>query len=374
MAFLRKRGIRFIAFPAALLICSGTYLLWMRPVLRTRPWRLESRIESDLASAATGSRAYAQKRDRQDLAAEFSRAKDCLDRVDRKWPLLRDYAACTPELMQAWTDAGFYKLKAEQERQNEKKRLAIMLADLRRDLDPAGKADRHWRRFDLRDIDNKRAYNLAQQAERLASENQVEAALTLILRARASFQKYAERGDSLFARFEDPGLRRKWEQQVQDLVQWSRKNGRRAILVDKLAHRCVLIRKGEIETSYRVSLGRSWYLQKTRERDASTPEGQYKVTRMNPSSKYGLALLLNYPTAADHANLRTLKRNGSVPAGTRIGGNIEIHGGGTRSTDWTDGCIALEDDDMRHLYQRAYAGMPVTIVGSSRLGASLEDP
>ncbi len=356
------------------MVFSGIYLLWMRPVLRTRPWRLESRIELDPASAAVGSRAYAQREQGRALAAEVSQAKDCLDRTDRKWPLVRDYAECMPQLMQAWTHAQLYRLRADQESRNEKRRLAIMLASLQRELDPANGTDRLWLRFDLRDIDKRRAHDLARQAEKLASEGQVEAALVLVLRARSSFQKYTERGGNLFARFEDPGLRRKWDEQVQELLQWSRRNGRRAVLVDKLAHRCVLLRGGKIETSYRVSLGRSWYLQKTRERDASTPEGRYKVTKMNHSSRYGLALLLNYPTAEDRANLKSLKRNGSVPADTRTGGNIEIHGGGRLSTDWTDGCIALENDAMRHLYQRAYVGMPVTIVGSSRLAASLEGP
>jgi hypothetical protein len=78
-------------------------------------------------------------------------------------------------------------------------------------------------------------------------------------------------------------------------------------------------------------------------------------------------LLLDYPNAADRRRFNSMKKTGEIEMRARIGGNIEIHGGGRVASDWTDGCISLEDSDMADLYREAYTGMPVTIVGTSRL-------
>jgi murein L,D-transpeptidase YafK len=120
-----------------------------------------------------------------------------------------------------------------------------------------------------------------------------------------------------------------------------------------------------VEKSYVANLGRNWQRQKAQERDASTPEGEYNVKGMKSSGKYGRALLLDYPNSADRQRFTALKRKGTISSGARIGGNIEIHGGGRADSDWTEGCISLNDSDMLELYERAYPGMPVSIVGSS---------
>ena len=48
------------------------------------------------------------------------------------------------------------------------------------------------------------------------------------------------------------------------------------------------------------------------------------------------------------------------PWDTPLGGEIFIHGGGSGS-DWTWGCVALDDDDVRELYRAVRVGTPVTI-------------
>ena len=373
MNLFSNRIVGIICCFSALLTTGSTYLFWLGSGLRTRPWHIEACIESSF-TAARARPDYAGDQEARDLAEELASVRNCLQRVERKWLPLRNYDACMGEILQTWVHAHFFKLKAGEQKQNARKKLEIMSAILKQELDLQKRGGRIAFSYDLRDLDRKRAQSLLQQAERLAAQNHIESALTLTLQAWVSFRKFSERADSLLARFEDERLRQKWDQQVRELIQWSKKTGKRAILIDKFAHRCILLRGGQVERSYRVSLGRSWYLQKTREHDASTPEGQYKITKLIRSSKYGLALLLNYPTEADRANLIRLKRSGQVSGNTRLGGNIEIHGGGRISVDWTDGCIALENDDMRYLYQRAYVGMPVTIVGISQLAASLGNP
>jgi murein L,D-transpeptidase YafK len=267
------------------------------------------------------------------------------------------------------------RLKPVNALQSEKTKLAVMLASLQRALEQGNEDRKVWSSFDSRNINKNRAKSLVEQARLLASQGRFESALNLALLASTEFQKFSDQSGRLFARFEDAHARQIWDQQASDLLRWSRRNGRRAVLVDKLEHLCVVFNKGKIERSYPANLGRNWYRQKIKEHDSSTPEGEYKVHKMNPSGKYGFALLLDYPTAVDRARFMDLKKTGAIPSDSRIGGNVEIHGRGRLSSDWTEGCVSLKDEDMQDLYRHSYVGMPVTIVGTCRLVSSLlQDP
>jgi murein L,D-transpeptidase YafK len=193
------------------------------------------------------------------------------------------------------------------------------------------------------------------------------------MRARAAWDQSETSIAEELARFYDFGHRALWEKAAQDLLHWTRRTARTAILVDKLEHRCLLLAGGRIERAYTANLGRNWYRGKSQEHDASTPEGEYRIKSKLRSGSFGWALLLDYPNAADRARFNALKKTGAIAAHARIGGNIEIHGGGRRNSDWTDGCISLENPEMADLYKRAYVGMPVMIVGTSSLGASVKE-
>ena len=81
-------------------------------------------------------------------------------------------------------------------------------------------------------------------------------------------------------------------------------------------------------------------------------------------TKYYKALLISYPNEEDKKRYDLSIRNGIVPKDKGIGGLIEIHGGGGKGQNWTDGCIALKNEDMDRIYHIASPGTPVTIVGS----------
>ena len=81
----------------------------------------------------------------------------------------------------------------------------------------------------------------------------------------------------------------------------------------------------------------------------------------NPQSEFVLSLGLSYPNRADaerglKAGLITRRQHrqivesdragGCPPWNTPLGGEIFIHGSGS-TTDWTWGCVALDDDDIR---------------------------
>ncbi|MGH8046587.1 MAG: L,D-transpeptidase family protein [Chthoniobacterales bacterium] len=111
------------------------------------------------------------------------------------------------------------------------------------------------------------------------------------------------------------------------------------------------------------------------EGDGATPEGEYFVCVKNPKSAFFLSLGISYPgpqdadrglaagliTEAEHAEI--LKANAEhhpPPWKTALGGEVFIHGRGAQS-DWTAGCVAVEDPDMAELYDLAEVGMPVII-------------
>ena len=109
--------------------------------------------------------------------------------------------------------------------------------------------------------------------------------------------------------------------------------------------------------------------------DWRTPEGTFFVVSKNPNSKFYKALVLNYPTAEDarrgfkqglisqnefDAIVRAEENATMPPMNTMLGGWIEIHGDGTGGgTNWTQGCIAIENDKMDELWPLIKVGTPV---------------
>ena len=49
-----------------------------------------------------------------------------------------------------------------------------------------------------------------------------------------------------------------------------------------------------------------------------------------------------------------------MPPWTKLGGAIMIHGHGSHS-DWTEGCIAVDDDIMNILWENCKLGVAITI-------------
>lgn len=176
------------------------------------------------------------------------------------------------------------------------------------------------------------------------------------------------------ARYADPATLARWRAWIADTVAWSRREGRVAIVVFKESHRLTVFHRGAAVATYDIDLGFNWTADKLHEGDGATPEGRYRVTARlgRKASIYYKALLLDYPNASDREEFARARKSGDLPAGARIGGLIEIHGGGGRNQDWTSGCVALANDDMDRVFDRAGVGTPVTIVGSDEYGAIAE--
>lgn len=157
-----------------------------------------------------------------------------------------------------------------------------------------------------------------------------------------------------------------WKKWAEKTIRESRQNAAYAIIVDKFARKCRVYKNGVQKHEFDVELGRNWVGHKREKGDDATPEGLYKITKKLDGSrtKYHKALLINYPNEADLEEFRKSKEKGLLPSSARLGSLIEIHGGGGRGADWTEGCVALTDTDMDTLYKIIQIGTPVTIVGS----------
>lgn len=135
------------------------------------------------------------------------------------------------------------------------------------------------------------------------------------------------------------------------------------IVVDKSDHRLEVFEGDRVVASYPVALGLAPGA-KVREGDRRTPEGRYVIDARKADSAYFLALHVSYPNAADRARARA--------QGVAPGGAIMIHGQPDDPAmrrrvaawpwrDWTDGCIALSDADMRALWDRVRVPTPIEI-------------
>ena len=127
--------------------------------------------------------------------------------------------------------------------------------------------------------------------------------------------------------------------------------------------------------TYRVGLGFSPVADKKKEGDGATPEGDFYIFVKNNKSAYYLSLGVSYPNAEDAERglrdglinkaqrdsiLDAIRKKTAPPQYTKLGGLIYIHGNGAGS-DWTWGCVALENDDIKELYDAVLVGTPVTI-------------
>jgi len=162
------------------------------------------------------------------------------------------------------------------------------------------------------------------------------------------------------------GSIKKWRGWVQETIKWSLDSSRVAIVVDKMAHVCLVYDSGKLKAEFPIELGRNWIGHKRQKGDNATPEGQYHIRKKvgNGQSKYYKALAINYPNQRDKAEFDAAKQRGELAPNAQIGGLIEIHGEGAKGTNWTQGCIALRNEDMDKIFAMVQVNTPVTIVGS----------
>ena len=135
------------------------------------------------------------------------------------------------------------------------------------------------------------------------------------------------------------------------------------VFVDKSDRVLTLMSDGKAIRSYRIALGGSPSGHKQQEGDQRTPIGIYTLDYKNENSIAHRSIHISYPNAADKAYVKKL--------GVSAGGNIMIHGQMNgfgylalfnQRRDWTDGCIAVTNDEMDEIMDAVTLGIPIEIV------------
>lgn len=134
------------------------------------------------------------------------------------------------------------------------------------------------------------------------------------------------------------------------------------VLVNKSDKKLYLLSKGSILKSYDIIFGANPVGHKKQEGDQRTPEGKYILDYKKSDSSYYRAIHISYPNDKDSAEA---KKTGVNP-----GGLIMIHGQKNgfgwlsrlmQNFNWTDGCIAVTNEEMDEIWQLVDVGTPIEI-------------
>jgi murein L,D-transpeptidase YafK len=134
------------------------------------------------------------------------------------------------------------------------------------------------------------------------------------------------------------------------------------VVVLKKERTLQLLSQGKVVKSYKVALGGDPIGPKTRQGDHRTPEGLYVLDSRNPHSQFYKSIHISYPNEHDRAEARG--------KGVSAGGDVFVHGlpngyraiGAThRLKDWTDGCVAVTDEEIDEIWGIVPDGTPIEI-------------
>ena len=145
------------------------------------------------------------------------------------------------------------------------------------------------------------------------------------------------------------------------------------------AQRHMELRYGEyVDRQFKVSLGRAPHFAKEERGDYRTPVGRYYIAYKKPS-RFDRFMGISYPNIEDAekgyqrglinadqwADIFFANMKLDTPtSGTPLGGMVGIPGFGDRAylpIDWTEGCIAISNDEIEYLYNVVPVGTPVLI-------------
>jgi hypothetical protein len=207
-----------------------------------------------------------------------------------------------------------------------------------------------------------RAEVILNEAQTLYERKQYQASEEKLKEVEAHLTAAERMITPVLSRYKDRGQISKWKKWANETIEESADQAIYSVVIIKADRKLFLYKDGELLKSYPVGLGRSGWSDKQRSRDNATPEGRYQIIGKNPSSPYHRALLINYPNEEDREAFYRAKRKGLLPRSAKIGGSIEIHGGG--SNGLTYGCISLANNHIEELYSAVEVGTPITIVGA----------
>ncbi|MDF1582087.1 MAG: L,D-transpeptidase [Methyloprofundus sp.] len=148
--------------------------------------------------------------------------------------------------------------------------------------------------------------------------------------------------------------------------------------------RMIQVKRGNhtLQTFEKISLGRKGAAYKQKSGDNITPLGSYKIAYINDKSHFRKFFGLNYPSIHDaglafqadrisysdyQLIIQAHRMNKIPPQDTHLGGQLGIHGVGRGDKriqgifDWTQGCVAVSNQQIDQLASWVFLGMRVEI-------------
>lgn len=141
------------------------------------------------------------------------------------------------------------------------------------------------------------------------------------------------------------------------------------IVVSKQRRKLYLLKAGELVRSYNVAFGFGAINgPKIKQGDGRTPEGLYQISLKNPQSKYYKALRVSYPNKKDieFANALNVSPGGDImihgfPRGFIDGLIPEVVKAQHPQADWTQGCIAVTNEEIDQIFKLTPEKVPLEI-------------
>ena len=134
------------------------------------------------------------------------------------------------------------------------------------------------------------------------------------------------------------------------------------VKVEKSISKMYLLDGDKVVKEYHVAFGGEPKGHKQQEGDQKTPEGIYTLDYKKEDSSFYRAMHVSYPNETDKENAKKL--------GVSPGGFIMVHGQRnwlgwlapiTQLFNWTNGCIALTNDEMDEFMDLVKVGTPIQI-------------
>lgn len=162
-------------------------------------------------------------------------------------------------------------------------------------------------------------------------------------------------------------------------------NERIELLIVRSTHTLIVKQGDVILRTFKVALGSGGKKAKLREGDHTTPKGTYFISTVRDSDRFHLFMQLNYPNMHDaqralktklisrkqYQDILDAQLEGRIPPqNTALGGSIGIHGIGVETkdkleihqlADWTQGCIAIRNNEIETLNRYISRGTKVII-------------
>jgi murein L,D-transpeptidase YafK len=158
-----------------------------------------------------------------------------------------------------------------------------------------------------------------------------------------------------------------------------------SLLIDRKNYTLSLFEDSVLIKEYRANFGKSISAPKSKANDNATPVGEYQICSIDTSHKYHKFLQINYPNLYDAAS--ALRKGwisqkeyneikfqfyyeGCIDRNRILGGNLGIHGIGKFNFiiknlpfvfNWTNGSIALSNEDIDEIFSIVKVGTKVVI-------------